>query len=437
MGVSQFLSEFISDYKTCWLEWNELHGYTGEQQSAVEGVNDDLRMAYEALSETLTLGSNGTSTLSATFGSEERAKYEEECNKIEGTVFWDYPDTTLTCENDEGSTSATVALWADCYPDSEACKDLDEKGDAINEGILKVMWQMGNKCTFDGGTGWDLGEEVISSGENPYDPSYQEDNMSTGDDEALVNAEDENLVDEVMDAVSGEDENVVDTVKDAIDSDEAKNVLGDGTVSKFLSEFISDYKTCWLEWNELHGYTGEQQSAVEGVNDDLRMAYEALSETLTLGSNGTSTLSATFGSEERAKYEEECNKIEGTVFLDYPDTTLTCENDEGSTSATVALWADCYPDSEACKDLDEKGDAINEGILKVMWQMGNKCTFDGTDGWDLDEEVISSGENPYDPSYKDDVTLPSSGDDELSTGATPMKTLGLAVTAVLGLMMIS
>merc|ERR1712157_306470 len=118
-----------------------------------------------------------------------------------------------------------------------------------------------------------------------------------------------------VEAAVGGDEDLGDKVKDAIDSDKAKDVLGDGTLaSEFLGEFISDYKTCWLEWNELHGYTGEKQSAVEGVNDDLRMAYEALQETLTLGSNGTSTLSATFGSEERAKYEEECNKIEGTVF---------------------------------------------------------------------------------------------------------------------------
>merc|ERR1712087_931285 len=103
--------------------------------------------------------------------------------------------------------------------------------------------------------------------------------------------------------VNGEDENLVDKVKD---------VIGDGTLaSEFLSEFISEYKTCWIEWNELHGYTGDKQSAVEGINDDLRIAYEALSETMTLGtdsSNSTSTISATFGSDERAKYEEECNK---------------------------------------------------------------------------------------------------------------------------------
>jgi len=232
--------------------------------------------------------------------------------------------------------------------------------------------------------------------------------------------------------VNGEDENLIDKVKDAIDSDEAKDVLGAGDgalASEFLGEFISEYKQCWIEWNDLHGYTGAAPpSAVEGVNDDLRMAYEALSETLTLGGDGTSTMSVTFGSEERAKYVEECNKIEGTIVWDYPNTTLTCENDEGSTSATVALWADCYPDSEACHGLDEKGDAINEGVLKVMWNMGNKCTFDGTQWWDLDEETIASGENPYDPTYIED---------NMSTGATPMKMLGLAVTAVLGLMMIS
>merc|ERR1712060_24675 len=200
--------------------------------------NEDLRIAYEALTETMVLetdSSNSTTTTSATFGSDERAKYEEECNKIEGTVFWDYPDTTLTCEHDEGSTTTTVAKFADCYPDSEACNSLDEKGDAINEGLLKVLWERGHKCTFDGGTEWDLGEDVSSSSDNPYDPSYKDDLNTTGDDVALVNAEDEDLVDKVKDAVSGEDENLVDTVKDVLSGedenlvDTVKDVLGDGS----------------------------------------------------------------------------------------------------------------------------------------------------------------------------------------------------------------
>merc|ERR1740121_829381 len=253
--VTEFLNEFVSDYATCWIEWDELHGYTGEKQSAAEGINDDLRIAYEALTETMVLetdSSNSTSTTSATFGSDERAKYEEECNKIEGTVFYDYPDTTLTCEHDEGSTTTTVAKWGDCYPDSEACKSLDEKGDAINEGLLKVLWERGHKCTFDGGPDWASGEDVSSSSENPYDPSYKDDLDTSGDDEALVNAEDEDLVDKVKDAVSGEDENLV---------DKAKDVVGDVTlVTEFLNEFVSDYATCWIEWDELHGYTGEKQS---------------------------------------------------------------------------------------------------------------------------------------------------------------------------------
>merc|ERR1712060_32171 len=285
--VTEFLNEFISDYATCWIEWDELHGYRGDS-------NEDLRIAYEALTETMVLetgSSDSTTTTSATFGSDERAKYEEECNKIEGTVFWDYPDTTLTCEHDEGSTTTTVAKFADCYPDSEACNSLDEKGDAINEGLLKVLWQRGHKCTFDGGPDWASGEDVSSSSENPYDPSYKDDLNTTGDDEALVNAEDEDLVDEVKDAVIAEDENLVDPVKD---------VLGDGSsVTEFLSEFISDYATCWIEWDELHGYRGDS-------NEDLRIAYEALTETMVLetdSSNSPPTTSAPFGSDERAKYE--------------------------------------------------------------------------------------------------------------------------------------
>merc|ERR1712060_804879 len=261
----------------------------------------------------------------------------------------------------------------------------------------------GHKCTFDGGPDWASGEDVSSSSENPYDPSYKDDLNTTGDDEALVNAEDEDLVDEVKDAVIAEDENLVDTVKD---------VLGDGSsVTEFLSEFISDYATCWIEWDELHGYRGDS-------NEDLRIAYEALTETMVLetdSSNSTTTTSATFGSDERAKYEEECNKIEGTVFWDYPDTTLTCEHDEGSTTTTVAKFADCYPDSEACNSLDEKGDAINEGLLKVLWQRGHKCTFDGGPDWASGEDVSSSSENPYDPSYKDDLN--TTGDDEALVNA--------------------
>merc|ERR1712060_781341 len=118
---------------------------------------------------------------------------------------------------------------------------------------------------------------------------------------------------------------------------------------------------------------------------------------------------------------ELCNKSEDGIWFSPPDTTTTCEYDGGSEMTTVVNYGECYPDSESCKSLDEKGDAINEGLLKILWDAGYKCTFDGSD-WDLGEDVSSSSENPW-------------GDDESSAGATPMKMLSIAVTAVVGLMM--
>jgi len=139
----------------------------------------------------------------------------------------------------------------------------------------------------------------------------------------------------------------------------------------------------------------------------------------TVGSSETSS-TTTFSGVELAKYEEECNKIEGTMFFPLPDATMLCVYDGGSDMTTVVNYGECYPDSKSCKSLDEKSDVIYEGALKILWDAGYKCTFEGTD-WDLGEDVSSLSENPY----------------ELSTGATPMTMLGLAVTAVVGLMMIN
>jgi len=212
--------------------------------------------------------------------------------------------------------------------------------------------------------------------------------------------------------VNGQDEDLVDKVKDAI-------AIGDNTeLKEAVYQLTSDYQSCYSDAIFLYDN-----------NEALRTSHDAYAESMTLETDSSKTVESsetssttTFSGDELAKYKEECNKIEGTIFFSLPDTTMSCVYDEGSDMTTVVNYGECYPDSESCKSLDEKDDALNEGVLKILWDRGYKCTFDGSD-WDSGEDVSSSSENPW-------------GDDESSTGATPMKMLSIAVTAVVGFMMV-
>merc|ERR1712060_567151 len=215
--------------------------------------------------------------------------------------------------------------------------------------------------------------------------------------------------------VNGQDEGLVDKVKDAV---------GDGNeLTEAVIGVTTDLKSCNDDWESLYD-----------SNEALPIAHEALVKSMTLDTDSSKTVESseksytlTFSADELANYEELCNKSEDGIWFSPPDTTTTCEYDGGSEMTTVVNYGECYPDSESCKSLYEQTDAINEHLLKILWDLGYKCAFDGADGfYGMGEDVSSSSENPWD----------RSGDDELSTGATPMKMLGLAVTAVLGLMMI-
>jgi len=230
----------------------------------------------------------------------------------------------------------------------------------------------------------------------------------------IVVSDEVDVVDDIKDFLS----NATETIQDAVES--ATETLKD------VYEFSQEYGECWDGIYSLYDDNEDLLDAYVAYNESLRV--DKLSSTTSESKN--TSISYSFSAEELSTYEKECKKIEGNIWYTLPEATLLCKYDGGEDVTNVLNYGECYPDTEECNSLDVTSDAFHEGLLRILWDAGYKCTFDdsadlssASDTFDDSADLSSASKNPY--------------DDMSSSSTITMKLLSLAITTVVGVLFLN
>merc|ERR1711983_321645 len=188
----------------------------------------------------------------------------------------------------------------------------------------------------------------------------------------IVVSDEVDVVDDIKDFLS----NATETIQDAVES--ATEALKD------VYEFSQEYGECWEGIYSLYDDNEDLLDAYVAYNESLRV--DKLSSTTSESKN--TSISYSFSAEELSTYEKEC------------------------------------------KSLDVTSDAFHEGLLRILWDAGYKCTFDdsadlssASDTFDDSADLSSASKNPY--------------DDMSSSSTITMKLLSLAITTVVGVLFLN